>query len=294
MNKSEFPSLNALRVFESVARLQSFKQAAAELGVTQSAVSRQLTTLEKQLGVKLIQRDNRVHALTAAGQALAPELHRVFRQLERIVTYTINEGEQARREISIGISHEIYSQWLAPKLEEFQQLYPHLDLRFVQVQEYMDRSNEESLNGLLLRNEVDALIVLGQSKQKQLVCQTLLTLPTAAYIANDESVKQSQELIRVAHQPLPNNIKKQTALPIERQAHAQSSLMAATLAAAQQAVVILPLLYKAIIQSTPLHQHASLDVKLPLSIITRKDDERELGMVALKQWLEYRAERFKL
>ena len=292
MNKAEFPSLNALRVFESVARLQSFKQAAAELGVTQSAVSRQLTSLEKQLGVKLIQRDNRVHALTAAGQVLAPELHRVFRQLERIVTYTITEGEHARRELSIGISHEIYSQWLAPKLDEFRQLYPHLDLRFVQVQEYMDRSNEESLNGLLLRNEVDALLVLGETKQKQLHCQQLLSLPTAAFIASAEAASQSHELIRVMHQPLPNTLKKQTNLPIERQASAQTSLMAATLAAAQQAVVILPILYQGLIQSTRLYQQAQLTTPLPLSIVTRKEDDRELGMVALKQWLEYRAERF--
>jgi len=71
---AKFPSLNALRVFETVSRTKSLKRAAAQLGVTQSAISRQLSTLEQQLGAKLIQRDNKVHALTPAGEALAPEL----------------------------------------------------------------------------------------------------------------------------------------------------------------------------------------------------------------------------
>lgn len=61
MNQNSLPSLNALRVFETVARQGSFKAAAAELGVTQSAISRQMSTLEEQLGIRLIQRDNRVH-----------------------------------------------------------------------------------------------------------------------------------------------------------------------------------------------------------------------------------------
>ncbi|HAR56965.1 MAG TPA: hypothetical protein DCR58_09315, partial [Idiomarina baltica] len=56
-------SLNALRVFDVAARAGTFKQAAQQLGVTQAAVTRQIQTLENQLGMRLFQRDNRVHAL---------------------------------------------------------------------------------------------------------------------------------------------------------------------------------------------------------------------------------------
>jgi len=291
MSKNEFPSLNALRVFESVARLGSFKSAAVELGVTQSAVSRQLTTLEQQLGVKLIQRDNRMHALTTAGQALAPELHRVFRQLERIVTYTINEGDQARRVITIGISHEIYTQWLAPALEEFRQLYPHLELRFVQVAEYMDRSNEDTLVGQLLRSEIDLLLVFGASAQKSLLSQVLINSPFALFTATSDT--NASELIRVEHQSLPNNLKKLKTSRLERYTSAQSSLMATTLAPVQNAAVILPVLYQQLAKANTLHNHGSIDHSQELSVIIRKEDDRELGMVALLQWFEYRAARFK-
>jgi len=291
MSKNEFPSLNALRVFESVARLGSFKSAAAELGVTQSAVSRQLTTLEQQLAVKLIQRDNRMHALTTAGQALAPELHRVFRQLERVVTYTINEGDQARRVITIGISHEIYTQWLAPALEEFRQLYPHLQLRFVQIPEYMDRSNEDTLVSQLLRSELDVLLVFGASAQKSLLNQVLLRLPLVLFTSTSDTTVT--ELIRIDHQSWPSNLKKLKALRLERHTSAQSSLMAATLAPLQNAAVILPVLYQQLAKDNTLHNHGNIDYNQELSVIIRKEDDRELGMVALLQWFEYRAERFK-
>jgi len=295
MSKNEFPSLNALRVFEAVARLHSFKNAAAELGVTQSAVSRQLTTLEQQLGVKLIQRDNRMHALTTAGQALAPELHRVFRQLERIVTYTINEGDQARRIITINISHEIYTQWLVTSLDEFKQLYPHLELRFVQVAEYMDRSNEDTLTSQLLRNEVDVLLVFGRSAQKSLLNQVLLKVPLHAFTANNNS--PANELIRIEHQQLPNQLTNQlnklSTLRIERHTTAQSSLMASTLVPAQNAVVVLPTLYQQLITSSKLNNQGSIENNQELSVLIRKEDDRELAMVALLQWLEYHAKRFK-
>lgn len=299
MSKNDFPSLNALRVFEAVARLHSFKNAAAELGVTQSAVSRQLTTLEQQLGVKLIQRDNRMHALTTAGQVLAPELHRVFRQLERIVTYTINEGDQARRIITIGISHEIYTQWLAPALDEFKQLYPHLELRFVQLPEYMDRSNEDTLTSQLLRNEIDVLLVFGKSAQKSLLSQVLLSLPLQLYTAaaNGTVSTPAKEFIRIDHQTLPNQLSSQlkpfSALQLERQTNAQSSLMAATLVPVQNAAVIMPMLYQQLAEANQLQCHGNIDSNQELSVIIRKEDDRELGMVALLQWLEYRAKRFK-
>lgn len=64
MKKAKFPSLNALRVFDVAARSGSFKQAAQQLGVTQSAVTRQIQALEEQLDMRLFQRDNRVHSLT--------------------------------------------------------------------------------------------------------------------------------------------------------------------------------------------------------------------------------------
>src|SRR6476619_7984584 len=72
------PSLNALLVFETAARHQRFTRAAAELGVTQTAVSHQVKALEGELGMMLFRRSPRRLVLTAEGQAWAAELHRIF------------------------------------------------------------------------------------------------------------------------------------------------------------------------------------------------------------------------
>ena len=65
-----FPSLDLLRGFEAAARQLSFTKAAAELFLTQSAVSRQVQTLEEQLGTPLFERQHRQIRLTPAGQKL--------------------------------------------------------------------------------------------------------------------------------------------------------------------------------------------------------------------------------
>ena len=62
------PPLNALRAFEAAARHLSFTKAAAELHVTQAAISHQIKTLEEHLGVPLFQRRNKAVLLTDAGQ----------------------------------------------------------------------------------------------------------------------------------------------------------------------------------------------------------------------------------
>lgn len=63
----------------------SFKHAAQQLNVSQSNITRQIQALEEQLGTRLFQRDNRVHALTAAGQAIAADVSQLFNELDRII-----------------------------------------------------------------------------------------------------------------------------------------------------------------------------------------------------------------
>lgn len=76
------PSPGALRTFESAARLGSFKQAAAELSVTPTAVSHQIRTLENALGVQLFTRRTRRIELTEIGSSLAPALTRGFLEMK--------------------------------------------------------------------------------------------------------------------------------------------------------------------------------------------------------------------
>ena len=75
------PPLNALRVFEAAARHLSFTRAAAELHVTQAAVSHQIKLLEDDLGVPLFRRMHRALLLTDEGQQLLPSVRAAFDEL---------------------------------------------------------------------------------------------------------------------------------------------------------------------------------------------------------------------
>uniref|UniRef100_UPI003F22DA04 LysR family transcriptional regulator n=1 Tax=Rhizobium sp. F40D2 TaxID=3453141 RepID=UPI003F22DA04 len=78
---ARFPSLSALRVFESAARHLNFGRAGDELFVTHSAVSKQIRLLEEDLGVSLFERRNRAVFLTDAGRRLLGTMSEVFRQI---------------------------------------------------------------------------------------------------------------------------------------------------------------------------------------------------------------------
>src|SRR5665811_315496 len=89
------PSLNGLRAFEAAARSLSFTQAAAELNVTQTAISHQIRRLEDQLGIKLFIRQNRALALTPEARDYLPGVRAAFNDL-RLATDRLMRKENDR------------------------------------------------------------------------------------------------------------------------------------------------------------------------------------------------------
>ena len=83
MLQQPLPSLNGLRAFEAAARHLSFTKAAAELHVTQTAISHQIRRLEEQLGLKLFHRVNRGLELSMDGEAYLPAIRAAFDDLRR-------------------------------------------------------------------------------------------------------------------------------------------------------------------------------------------------------------------
>ncbi len=116
-----------LRAFEAVARHLNFRAAAEELFLTQSAVSRQIQTLEDEVGVPLFLRHTRAVELTAAGGAL---LRAIVPSLERIDTAVRQVRRSAgRRSVAVTTLASFASMWLIPRLEAFQSAHPDIDLR---------------------------------------------------------------------------------------------------------------------------------------------------------------------
>ena len=116
-----------LRALEAVARHLNFRAAADELSLTQSAVSRQIQSLEEEVGVSLFLRHTRAVELTGAGAQL---LRAVTPSLERIDSAVRMIRQSAgRKSVAISTWASFASMWLIPRLEAFQRQHPDIDVR---------------------------------------------------------------------------------------------------------------------------------------------------------------------
>ena len=119
--------LNALRAFEASARHLSFTRAAVELFVTPAAVSHQVKSLEAQLNVTLFKRLPRGLMLTSEGETLLPVLRESFDRIAE--TLERFEGGHYRDVLTVGAVGTFAVGWLLPRLADFQEKHPFIDLR---------------------------------------------------------------------------------------------------------------------------------------------------------------------
>lgn len=143
------PSLNALRTFEAAARNGSFKAAAAELCVSQSAVSHQLRLLEADLGVELFLRRPHGIELTEHGRIYFPILRDAF---ERITAGTgLLRGVRERPRLTLQVYSTFAIRWLIPRLPALQRAHPGANVRLHTSQSDVNFEYED----------VDACVLIG-------------------------------------------------------------------------------------------------------------------------------------
>jgi LysR family glycine cleavage system transcriptional activator len=128
--------LGSLRVFVAVAEHLSFTRAADALGVTTSAVSMQIQSLEEYLRVALFRRDGRQILLTAEGQQLLPRIRDGLNELERALDEA--RAERGSGPLRITTLSSFLSQWVMVRLPEFDRLHPRVDLQFDTSQQLVD------------------------------------------------------------------------------------------------------------------------------------------------------------
>jgi LysR family glycine cleavage system transcriptional activator len=126
--KRALPPLNALRAFEAAGRLESFKEAAAELHVTHGAVSQQIRLLEEWLGAPLFERHNRRVVLTPAARTYLAQITPLFEQLAR-ATAGYGVAEPMARTLSVNAPATFTLRWLVPRLAQFRTRHPDIDVR---------------------------------------------------------------------------------------------------------------------------------------------------------------------
>lgn len=157
------PPLGSLRAFEAAARLESFKRAAAELGVTPTAVSHQIRQLEAGFGVALFARQTRKVVLTVEGRALYPSLREAFDQMATAVEAV--RRPPTRRMATLSATVAFTAKLLVPRTASFRALHPGWDLRLHASDDPVD----------LQAGEADAAIRYGLGPYPGLAALPLLT-----------------------------------------------------------------------------------------------------------------------
>jgi DNA-binding transcriptional LysR family regulator len=164
-----------LKVFHAAAEAGSFTHAGERLGLSQSAVSRQVSALESELSVSLFHRHARGLILTEQGELLYRTAHDVFMKLEAARTKLTDSRERPNGELKVSTTQGIGVHWLTPRLGEFLDLNPDIQVMLLTSDEELD----------LAMREADVAIRLRQPTQPDLIQRKLFSVHFHAYASPD-------------------------------------------------------------------------------------------------------------
>ncbi|HXZ00745.1 MAG TPA: transcriptional regulator GcvA [Stellaceae bacterium] len=181
------PSLNGLRAFEAAARHLSFTRAAAELNVTQTAISHQIRRLEEQLGVRLFLRQSRALLLTREAQEYLPSVRAAFEDL-RLATERLRRPEKAQA-LTVSTMASLAAKWLLPRLAGFQEAHPGIEVRISTSSHLVD----------FRREEVDVAIRYGRGRwpglsARWLMAEDIFPVCSPALLAGGKPLRRPQDL----------------------------------------------------------------------------------------------------
>jgi DNA-binding transcriptional LysR family regulator len=164
-----------LKIFHAAAEAGSFTHAGEQLGLSQSAVSRQVSALEQELSVALFHRHARGLLLTEQGEMLFRTTHDVFLQLEKVRLKLSDSRERPHGELRVTTTTGIGVHWLTPRLGEFTELYPDIRITLITTDGELD----------LAMRQADVAIRLRQPTQPDLIQRKLFSVHFHAYAAPD-------------------------------------------------------------------------------------------------------------
>lgn len=162
-----------LRVFHAVAEAGSFTRAGDALNLSQSAVSRQIGALEESLQVPLFHRHARGLVLTEQGEILLKTVHEILARLNVVEARVIESKERPRGPLRLTTTIAFGSIWLAPRLKEFLEDYPDIEVSLVLTDEELDLSMRQA----------DIAIRLTPPTQSDLIQRRLMTMDYHVFAA---------------------------------------------------------------------------------------------------------------
>lgn len=162
-----------LRIFHAVAEASSFTHAGDKLNLSQSAISRQISTLEHNLGVPLFHRHARGLVMTEQGETLYHTANDVLLKLDAVQAKLKDSNETPSGALKVTTTVGLGTSWLTSRVHEFIQLYPDVQLELLLTNEEVDLSMRKA----------DCAIRLRQPQQSDLIQRRLFTVHFHIYAA---------------------------------------------------------------------------------------------------------------
>ena len=171
-----------LRIFQAAAEAGSFTHAGETLGLSQSAVSRQVSALEGDLGAPLFHRHARGLILTEQGETLLKAVHDVALKLDAVRSRLIDSRDKPSGDLRITTTLTLGANWLAPRLGEFADLFPEVKLHLLLSDDDLD----------IGMREADMALRLREPMQPDLIRRRLFTVHFHAYASAEYLKKAGQ------------------------------------------------------------------------------------------------------
>ena len=140
-----------LKIFHAVAEAGSFTSATVNLNLSQSAISRQIQSLEDDLKVKLFERHARGLTLTENGEYVYRTAHEVISKLKEVETSLGDQKDKPSGKITITTVRSFGTHWLTPRIQEFMKLNPEIEVELIFDDKELDLSTRQADIGIFMR-----------------------------------------------------------------------------------------------------------------------------------------------
>ena len=140
-----------LKIFHAVAEAGSFTRATVNLNLSQSAISRQIQSLEQDLKVQLFERHARGLTLTENGEYVFKTAHEVITKLKEVETSLGDQKSKPTGKLSITTVRSFGTHWLTPRIQEFMQINPEIEVELIFDDKELDLSTRQADIGIFMR-----------------------------------------------------------------------------------------------------------------------------------------------
>ena len=164
-----------LKIFHTVAEAGSFTNASTILNLSQSAISRQIQSLEKDLKINLFERHARGLVLTSNGEYLFKTANDVISKLKEVESNLSEEKNEIKGKLIVTTVVSFGTTWLTPRIKEFMDLHPEIEIELIFDDKELD----------LATRQADVAIRMRRPKQLNLIQKKFVNFNYHIYGSNE-------------------------------------------------------------------------------------------------------------